>query len=73
MNELGIEIRIAHYPPYTPKYNPIERRLLFSFAVERTLKEIADNFLEPTNEATHFCLPNLELKPITLTDSSVLV
>lgn len=27
VNELGIEIRIAHYPPYTSKYNPIEHRL----------------------------------------------
>jgi hypothetical protein len=26
-NELGIEIRLAHYPPYTSKYNPIEHRL----------------------------------------------
>lgn len=26
-NELGIEIRIAHYPPYCSKYNPIEHRL----------------------------------------------
>ena len=26
-NEIGIEIRIAHYPPYTSKYNPIEHRL----------------------------------------------
>ena len=26
-NELGIAIRIAHYPPYTSKYNPIEHRL----------------------------------------------
>ena len=26
-NELAIEIRIAHYPPYTSKYNPIEHRL----------------------------------------------
>jgi len=26
-NELRIEIRIAHYPPYTFKYNPIEHRL----------------------------------------------
>lgn len=26
-NELGIEIQIAHYPPYTSKYNPIEHRL----------------------------------------------
>ena len=27
VNELGIEIRMAHYPPYTSKYNPIEHRL----------------------------------------------
>ncbi|MDZ4871067.1 MAG: ISAzo13 family transposase ISMme1 [Chroococcidiopsis cubana SAG 39.79] len=27
VNELGISIRIAHYPPYTSKHNPIEHRL----------------------------------------------
>jgi hypothetical protein len=26
-NRLGIEIRVAHYPPYASKYNPIEHRL----------------------------------------------
>jgi hypothetical protein len=26
-NRLGIAIRVAHYPPYCSKYNPIERRL----------------------------------------------
>jgi hypothetical protein len=26
-NQIGIEIRIAHYPPYCSKYNPIEHRL----------------------------------------------
>lgn len=26
-NEMGIEIRVAHYPPYASKYNPIEHRL----------------------------------------------
>jgi Rhodopirellula transposase DDE domain len=25
--EIGIDIRIAHYPPYCSKYNPIEHRL----------------------------------------------
>ena len=25
--EIGIEIRIAHYPPYCSKWNPIEHRL----------------------------------------------
>jgi hypothetical protein len=27
VNQLGVEIRVAHYPPYTSKYNPIEHRL----------------------------------------------
>lgn len=27
VDEIGLEIRIAHYPPYTSKYNPIEHRL----------------------------------------------
>ncbi len=27
VEELGIEIRMAHYPPYCSKYNPIEHRL----------------------------------------------
>jgi hypothetical protein len=26
-DKIGMEIRIAHYPPYTSKYNPIEHRL----------------------------------------------
>jgi hypothetical protein len=26
-NDMKIEIRVAHYPPYTSKYNPIEHRL----------------------------------------------
>ena len=27
VGEIGIEIRVAHYPPYTSKWNPIEHRL----------------------------------------------
>jgi Rhodopirellula transposase DDE domain len=27
VNDMGIPIRIAHYPPHTSKYNPIEHRL----------------------------------------------
>lgn len=27
VDKLGIEIRIAHYPPYSSKYNPIEHKL----------------------------------------------
>ncbi len=26
-NEMGIEIRMAHFPPYTSKYNPIDHRV----------------------------------------------
>jgi len=27
VNDLGLEIRVAHYPPYASKYNPIEHRV----------------------------------------------
>ena len=27
VNKIGVEIRIAHYPPYTSKWNPIEHRV----------------------------------------------
>lgn len=27
VNEIGVEIRIAHYPPYTSKWNPIEHQV----------------------------------------------
>jgi Rhodopirellula transposase DDE domain len=27
VNQIGLEVRVAHYPPYTSKYNPIEHRL----------------------------------------------
>ena len=27
VDELGIDIRVAHYPPYTSKWNPIEHRV----------------------------------------------
>jgi len=27
VNDIGVEIRVAHYPPYASKYNPIEHRL----------------------------------------------
>jgi hypothetical protein len=26
-NKLGLELRMAHYPPYTSKWNPIEHRV----------------------------------------------
>jgi len=27
VDEIGVEIRMAHFPPYTSKWNPIEHRL----------------------------------------------
>ena len=27
VQDIGVEVRVAHYPPYTSKYNPIEHRL----------------------------------------------
>jgi hypothetical protein len=27
VNQTGLEVQVAHYPPYTSKYNPIEHRL----------------------------------------------
>jgi len=32
VNDIGIEICMSHYPPYTSKYNPIERRLFCHIA-----------------------------------------
>lgn len=52
-DELGIAIRIAHYPPYTSKYNPIEHRLFphvtraCQGVVFKTF-EIARNFIDQT-------------------------
>ena len=31
-DSIGLEIRIAHYPPYCSKYNPIERRFFAHIA-----------------------------------------
>jgi hypothetical protein len=48
VNELGLEIRIAHYPPYTSKYNPIEHRLfphltcIFEGVIFETVEVVKD-------------------------------
>jgi len=38
VDEIGIEIRIAHYPPYTSKWNPIEHKLFCH--ITRSLKGV---------------------------------
>ena len=27
VDEIGVEIRVAHFPPYTSKWNPVEHRV----------------------------------------------
>ncbi len=57
VNRLGLEIRVAHYPPYCSKYNPIEHRLFPH--VTRACKgvifqtpEIAQRAIEKTETTT---------------------
>jgi hypothetical protein len=56
-DELGIEIRIAHYPPYCSKYNPIEHRLFPHVTracqgVIFTSIELVKELMEKTNTTT---------------------
>jgi len=46
---LGLPLRIAHYPPYTSKWHPIERRLFSQ--IERALHGIALDSPQPALEA----------------------
>lgn len=56
-NDLMIEIRIAHYPPYTSKYNPIEHKLFCH--VTRALQgvvfksmDLVDSLIKKTSTKT---------------------
>jgi len=56
-DEIGVEIRIAHYPPYTSKYNPIEHRLFPHVTracqgVIFTTVELVKELMEKTNTKT---------------------
>lgn len=53
-NNIGIEIRIAHYPPYTSKYNPIEHKLFCHVTracagAVFTSIEVAKGFIDKTS------------------------
>ncbi len=57
VNEIGIEIRVAHYPPYTSKWNPVEHRVFPH--VTRSLKgviirnyDMLKSFVEKTTTET---------------------
>jgi Rhodopirellula transposase DDE domain len=56
-DRLGLEIRIAHYPPYCSKFNPIEHRLFPHVTralqgVALTSVEVAKQFMERTITST---------------------
>ncbi|MCC5645289.1 hypothetical protein LC607_20550 [Nostoc sp. CHAB 5824] len=57
VNELGIEIRIAHYPLYISKHNPIEHRLfphrpIFVFLVIFDSVEMVNNLMADAKTQT---------------------
>ncbi len=65
-DDLNLEIRIAHYPPYTSKYNPIEHRLFPH--VTRACKGLIFRSIEIVKEA----MGNAKTKTGLKTISSVL-
>jgi hypothetical protein len=57
VNEIGIEVRMAHYPPYTSKYNPIEHRMFCHVtracaAVVLTSIELVKELIQKTSTST---------------------
>jgi hypothetical protein len=62
-DELGIEIRIAHYPPYTSKYNPIEHRLFCHLT--RVCKGVIFTSLELVRELMNKTTTTTGLKVLT--------
>ena len=48
VNEMGLCIRVAHYPAYCSKYNPIERRL-FSHVTRACQGVLFDSLSTVTN------------------------
>ena len=62
-DELNIEIRIAHYPPYTSKYNPIEHRLFPH--VTRACEGVVFKSIEIVNEVMRKTETSTGLKVFT--------
>ena len=56
VNEIGIEIRMAHYPPYTSKYSPIEHRLSVMLRVRAKVLfssiDVGKNLVDKTYTST---------------------
>ena len=57
-NELQIDIRIAHYPPYTSKYNPIEHRLFPH--ITRACQGVVFKDIDTVNDLTD--VPHIKLR-----------
>ncbi len=62
-DELNIRIRIAHYPPYTSKYNPIEHRLFPH--VTRACKGLVFNSLDIVRQSTGNAKTKTGLKTVS--------
>lgn len=62
-DKLNIEIRIAHYPPYTSKYNPIEHRLFPH--ITRACKGVIFKNVELVNEVISKTKTSTGLKVFT--------
>ena len=62
-DKLDIEIRIAHYPPYTSEYNPIEHRL--SPHITRACKGVIFKNVELVNEVISKTKTSTGLKVFT--------
>ena len=62
-DELNIQIRIAHYPPYTSKYNPIEH-LLFPH-VTRACQGVIFKSVELVNDLIAKTKTSTGLKVVT--------
>ena len=62
-DELNLEIRIAHYPPYTSKYNPIEH-LLFPH-ITRACQGVIFKSVEIVNDLIAKTKTSTGLKVVT--------
>jgi hypothetical protein len=61
VDDLGIEIRIAHYPPYCSKWNPVEHRVFPHMmramqGVIFTTHELVKALIENTATKTGLCV-----------------
>lgn len=75
-DEIGIEIRVAHYPPYTSKYNPIEHRLFPHVTracqgVVFETAELVEQLIQKTNTKTGLSVVTNMIKTVYETGKKV--